>query len=909
MLKFFANRGKGSVTVFVTLIMIPTIFFTAFLGDLARVKLYSNIALMTADNYGENILTEYDDLLRELYGFFSVTQDKEALQALDTLKNYSATSFHPNDNTISYKYLQAVLGTTEYDGFMPYNTADVKLSYEFVEDANLNDDEVFATQLGDFMRFRIAQQLLMAGDITADGEVGGGLLEMQEEVKSHEGDMVVIDKQQEFVEELQEYLELLKEYYDDLYLIEEQYELYRKDYALLHGEVVDNYDFFIHGTPYIEYSEYMDPDNKDAIAAALEKKAKGETLTAEEQHWCDISDHYNDNKKEVEDFLDDDGDYKDSYRAEYNKFIDEDNEDYKIDDAVWKSQEKDLGDDHHVNVQNYNDLINDLNSLAAKIKAQAKDVVAAKNELQKALDAKDEKGGYKVSEDLRTKIGNEVKRVEEMISDSIVSKIGEMASYLEPNKGENDRYSQRMDYEKSAFEALDKLIKDGKADSDTDPGEIDKIPEYKTEIEKRDVVAAPNFKSVLTVASYKELYDVLGQGFDYKGDVAEIKKEGEQKKEEGNSKVDESDKALEKQDEEDEKASKGVRDIPKSYDFGGNTGGSSSSLKDMMKKVGNLISNGGWGNAGNEALLKLYTIEYDFGMFSSRVTQVRKENKEKEKNNPTGNFGDEVLDNATGTSVVSLTGYEKCKSINYMYGAELEYIVNGSKSAKSNMNYVRNIICGFRMILNFCSSYSITEIDTAIHTISQALNAIPIIGPGLAIAMEIALRFGFAAVETAAEWAKLMKGEKVLLYKKQLKDLDCGEALLGWLGVDMPENKDDGIGFTYEQYLMIMLIFMTSSEKVFARTQNLIELNMNAVIEEVGENKNLKDDYANAAFKMKNAHTALKSTCSVQMDFALIPRGFAKAFLGAKSGNGGATYEDLEEFEKTTYEFEVIRGY
>ena len=122
MLKFFANRGKGSVTVFVTLIMIPTIFFTAFLGDLARVKLYSNIALMTADNYGENILTEYDDLLRELYGFFSVTQDKEALQALDTLKNYSATSFHPNDNTISYKYLQAVLGTTEYDGFMPYNT-------------------------------------------------------------------------------------------------------------------------------------------------------------------------------------------------------------------------------------------------------------------------------------------------------------------------------------------------------------------------------------------------------------------------------------------------------------------------------------------------------------------------------------------------------------------------------------------------------------------------------------------------------------------------------------------------------------------------------------------------------------------------------------------------------------------
>ncbi|MBR6095267.1 MAG: hypothetical protein IKP92_09645 [Lachnospiraceae bacterium] len=907
MLKFFANRGKGSVTVFVTMIMIPTIFFTAFLGDLARVKLYSNIALMTADNYGEDILTEYDDLLRELYGFFSVTQDKEALEALDTLKNYSASSFRPNDNTISYKYLQAILGTTSYDGFMPYSAADVNMSYEFVEGADLNDDEVFATQLGDFMRFRIAQQLLMAGDITADGEVGGGLMDMQKEVQSHEGDMKVIDKQQDFVEELQEYLDLLKDYYNDLYLIEEQYELYRKDYALLHGEVVDNYDFFIHGTPYIEYVEYLDPDNADAIKAAQEKKSKGETLSAEESHLCDIADRFDENKKEVNDFLDNKGDYKDSYKAEYEEYIDKDNKDYKIDDAIWASQEKKAGDDHHVNMQNYNGLVSDVDTLAAKIKAQAKDVIAAKNELQNALNEKDDKGEYKVSEALRTKIGADVDSMDELLSDQVINTIQEMSDYIQPNKAENDRYRQRVDCEKSAFEALDDLIKDGKADYDTDPGEIDKIKEYADEIAKRDAIAAPNFKSFMTVASYKELYTRLGQGFDYKGDTAEVKKEAEENKEKGNSKVDEADKGLDEEEKKEEQASKGVRNIPDSYDFGGNTGGSSSSLKDMMSKVGDLISNGGWGNAGNEALLKLYCVEYDFGMFSSRVTQVRKENKEKNKD-ADGNFGEKVLDNATGTSTVSLTGYEKCKSINYMYGAELEYVINGSKSAKSNMNYCRNLICGFRMIMNFCSSYSITEVDAAIQAISKAVNAIPIVGPALAIVLEIALRFGFAALETYAEWQKLMKGDKVILYKSKVDELDSLEMLASFLPIGDVEASDDGFGFTYEQYLMIMLIFMTSSEKVFARTQNLIELNMNAVIEEVGEDKNLKDDYANAAFKMKNAHTAVKSTCSVQMDFALIPRGFAKAFLGAKN-SGGATYEDLEEFEKTTYQFDVIRGY
>ena len=412
----------------------------------------------------------------------------------------------------------------------------------------------------------------------------------------------------------------------------------------------------------------------------------------------------------------------------------------------------------------------------------------------------------------------------------------------------------------------------------------------------------------MDVASYKEMYQILGQGFDFKGDTEEIKKQGEEKEDAANGKGAEADKALEDEEKKEEEASKGVRNIPDSYDFGGNTGGSSSSLKDMMNTVGDLIDNGSWGNTGNKALLKLYCVEYDFGMFSSRVTQVRKENKEKNKNEG-GNFGEEVLDNATGTSTVSLTGYEKCKSINYMYGAELEYIINGSKSAKSNMNYCRNIICGFRMIMNFCSSYSIPEVNTAIITISQALEAIPIIGPILAIALEITLRFCFAMIETAAEWQKLMRGEKVLLYKSKLDELDALESIAGFFGIDDIEVSDDGVGFTYEQYLMIMLIFLTSSEKVFARTQNLIELNMNAVIEEVGENKNLKDDYEHAAFKMKNAHTALKGTCSVQMDFALIPRGFAKAFLGAKSNDGGATYEDLEEFEKTTYQFDVIRGY
>lgn len=34
------------------------------------------------------------------------------------------------------------------------------MSYEFPENANLGDNVVLATQVGDFMRFRIAEQLV-----------------------------------------------------------------------------------------------------------------------------------------------------------------------------------------------------------------------------------------------------------------------------------------------------------------------------------------------------------------------------------------------------------------------------------------------------------------------------------------------------------------------------------------------------------------------------------------------------------------------------------------------------------------------------------------------------------------------------------------------------------------------------
>ena len=217
------------------------------------------------------------------------------------------------------------------------------------------------------------------------------------------------------------------------------------------------------------------------------------------------------------------------------------------------------------------------------------------------------------------------------------------------------------------------------------------------------------------------------------------------------------------------------------------------------------------------------------------------------------------------------------------------------------------------MIMNFTSSYAIEPVDSAIRAISEAFNGVPYIGPALAIIVEMALRFGFAALETKCEWENLLSGKSVVVFKDDISEVECIKDLQGFLSVDTSNGKKDDskLALTYEQYVLILLLFLTSYNDVNDRTRNLIELNVNAVLDTVGEDDNLDSDYNNLKFKMADTYTAVETTCYVQADFAIIPKGFAKSFLDSDNigQSNGISYSDLENLEKTGYEYSVIRGY
>ena len=86
----FFYKNRGVITVFVTLIMVPIVVFTGTMVDLARLKLYSSLAVVTADGYGEAVLSEYDNVLKEMYGLFSVTQSEDGKKTIEKYAKQAA---------------------------------------------------------------------------------------------------------------------------------------------------------------------------------------------------------------------------------------------------------------------------------------------------------------------------------------------------------------------------------------------------------------------------------------------------------------------------------------------------------------------------------------------------------------------------------------------------------------------------------------------------------------------------------------------------------------------------------------------------------------------------------------------------------------------------------------------------
>ena len=325
------------------------------------------------------------------------------------------------------------------------------------------------------------------------------------------------------------------------------------------------------------------------------------------------------------------------------------------------------------------------------------------------------------------------------------------------------------------------------------------------------------------------------------------------------------------------------RNINPSFNFGSDKDthdvSGDNKVKQMVERTTGYF--GGSNNALDQLMSKFFVTAYDFGMFSCRTTNVDEEIEE------------------------SMTGIPKKDDVNYLYRAEIEYILIGNNKTQKNLESTRNRILGFRAVMNYISSYTIGDINEGINAAQEA--ATELATPLAGIALAQALRFGFAGIETAADWDLLTKGDKVLVWKKEVNDLSAKDSI-----EEMMSESDDasetlksseasgssGLKLNYKQYLEVMMLFFIKNTNVLERTANLITLNVNNIKYKPGSGKELSE----LKYKLQNAYTAVESYCTVSSNFVVMPKGFAQQVV---PGN----YGQIVSLENNSYKFKVTRSY
>lgn len=818
-MKFLKNT-KGSITILVTLILVPTIFFEGFMVDLARIKLYSNQAVMTADNYGEAVLSMYDGLLKELYGLFTITQDKKALAQLAALEEYMKSSFHPADHTISWEHLSGVqeyLGSKpSLSGFMPYQDADVSLSYEKIENSALSNGDILGSQIGDFMKFRIAMTLFESDDT---------ILNALDIVSKSGKDSEAIQKRNKLSEEAEKVMDVTNEYYEILKKLY-HYPEYIKNINQAYSLTKTQFSEIIETDSYKIYKDYI--MNEKEIKAALKHKENlgdEEELSEKEQEYIDMYDNYEDNEDACKDKL------SEKFELSVGIFV----------DSI---------DDEYVDFESFDDLVEQLMEKAFELEKKMESLKECRETLRETLKSSD------VSDEIKEGMEKELADLDKLYETGgmySAENYYKIAEYIGKNSICNAEYELQAENIYLRMEEIETAYIEV----------ADKIPEWYASL------LEGKYKDFMEISAYKKLYNSLKIAFESE-EGAEAERKAKEKKKEAEKEQKKAEKELSTVEES------SARNIPADFLMGDSKEGEKSDFSKLIENAASLFRSNSFAEAGNKLLIKMYTVAYDFGMFSSRVTNVKE---------------------GTETPKESLTGFQIASNINYLYQAELEYIFGGHNSSSANLQAAKNRILAFRSIANFTATYSVKEINGCIQGIASAASAVL---PGLGIIVSGALRLAVAGIETVGDWEELKKGESVVVIKKDLGDLTSLEKFKSLIGLSKNESSSSSeLKLDYEQYLLVLIVFLTTDNQLYERTGNLITLNVNTVQQKIKETEILSE----LKFKLEEAYTAVNATCSVHLDFAVMPNGFARQVLGED------TYAAIKSFEKNIYKFTVTRGY
>lgn len=204
------------------------------------------------------------------------------------------------------------------------------------------------------------------------------------------------------------------------------------------------------------------------------------------------------------------------------------------------------------------------------------------------------------------------------------------------------------------------------------------------------------------------------------------------------------------------------------------------------------------GRAADKVVEPLYYTEYVIGMFSHYTTNRERDGSE--------------IDDPESLSMAKLKE-------DALYRAEIEYILWGAPGTRDNVKKTKAIVFAANFVFNMSFAFTNATLGRQARNIA-ALFPVGAVGK---IAIKCALLAIVSMIETTDNMIDLMDGKPVLLIKN-------ASHWKTWIGSPEAAYQEDGAGFTYEDYLWILVcvnMFLPSQQtKLLARTADCIELNM-----------------------------------------------------------------------------------
>ena len=196
-----------------------------------------------------------------------------------------------------------------------------------------------------------------------------------------------------------------------------------------------------------------------------------------------------------------------------------------------------------------------------------------------------------------------------------------------------------------------------------------------------------------------------------------------------------------------------------------------SSVKDQTKKSNSALE--GIANIATTALENLYIMDYIFENFSYNTIvqeQILKENPVKtttvagQLGEATLLFGDAKKISSAKDNIRTLSNFHINENNNYLYGAEIEYILFGNSNPATNVTSTKASIYAIRFVFDCIFAFTDSEIRNSTMAAGLAVQAATLgIVPYQVV--QIVLQLALAAAEAAIDLTAISSGLKVAIVK------------------------------------------------------------------------------------------------------------------------------------------------